>query len=228
VPNVHHTLPSGTVVGVSNAGNSLSRRLVVMCQPFEFGGAFDPDPLTTGAFDVRLLTVDLVIPDSDRATDERPAVTSEQHAALIVEYMQEVVRTAKTLSGFDYEHIGVIGWGTGCITATELGETHPAIIDKMVLVQPGAALRASELAEILPGQPAGLDGRIGRALKERTIEPAPALITTPRDDSANRAPTATQLPHDATLRITEPDRDPLGVLVAHWPTVLSHVESRGE
>ena len=139
MPNVHHTLPSGTVVGVSNAGNSLSRRLVVMCQPFEFGGAFDPDPLTTGAFDVRLLTVDLVIPDSDRATDERPAVTSEQHAALIVEYMQEVVRTAKTLSGFDYEHIGVIGWGTGCITATELGETHPAIIDKMVLVQPLAA-----------------------------------------------------------------------------------------
>jgi len=190
-----------------------------MCQPFEFGGAFDPDPLTTAAFDLRLLTVDPVIPDDETVTGDTPAVTSAQHAALIVEYLQEVLRTAKNLSNFDYGRVGVVGWGTGCITATELAETHPSIIDRIALVQADRTTHATELADALPAEPTGLEGRIERALDERAIEPAPTLVSAPGVAEPDR------LPREATLRVTERGGKPLDVLVAHWPAVLSHIES---
>lgn len=213
------------MVGVSSAGKPLSRRLVVMCQPFDFGGAFDPDSLTTAAYDLRLLTIDPVIPDAHGTRDSTSTVTATEHAGLILEYMQDVLNTARQISGPDYERIGVIGWGTGAITVTELLATKPAIVDRVALIQPGTSVDPG-------GRPGsddaavGLQGRVERGLQERHLITAPPLSAT--QTRRIEIGQVAQLPDDAVLHINQPTSAPLEALTTNWSAILEHVERRGE
>ena len=225
MPHVHHTLTSGAVVGVSSAGKPFSRRLVVLCQPFEFGGAFDPQPLTTNSFDLHIFVIDPVRPDAEVTTDEL-AFTPEMHANLILEYMQYVLHTARAVTGVDYGHIGVIGWGTGCKTAASLIEQGSTLIDRAALVQPNMPLSEEILQAATANHATGMRGRVQRAIEERDSRTAPALI----DDAtaaihANPSSETFALPETLTIDVSDAT-SPLHVLTSNWASILQHVEQR--
>lgn len=250
MPDLHVTLPSGVTVGVSHAGKSFARRIVLMCNPADLGGVVDPDPLITAERDVRLLTVDPVTLDEQDETHIGP----EQHAELIAEYVHYVRRTAHQLGEFEYGPIGVVGWGTGALTAIALASAEPNLIDRLALVQPG--FRIGPLSHPEPVDPyteshaTGLDGRIQRALHERELPESPELTDEHATsvyarwlDTLHRFPPG-QLYHlhtDATNAppINEPfpaeltdyearTDGALDTLTHHWRSVVTHVCGRDE
>lgn len=176
MPHVRYTLPSGNVVGVSSAGKPLSRRLVVMCQPFDFGGAFDPDPLTTAAYDLRLLTIDPVIPDAHGTRDSTSTVTPAEHAGLILEYMQDVLNTARQISGLDYERIGVGGRPGSDDAAVGLqGRVERGLQERHLITAPPLSATQTRRTEI--GQVAQLPDDAVLHINQPTSAPLEALTT---------------------------------------------------
>jgi len=180
--NLRATLPSGIEVGVSAFGDPMADRLVVICHPTPGASEFDPDPVRTERWGLRLVGVDRPGYGStvDPGSTDRPSLAA--HVDAVAAFIEADERNADRISNADLEHCGVIGWGAGAVVAAALAVRHPALVDRLVLVsplQPRSAERAAGravsradgvaalgLAEDDPAfdRHLGLDRRLGRML----------------------------------------------------------------
>lgn len=132
-----HRLDDGRGVGVTGYGDPDATRLVVFCHPSPGSGAFDPDPTVTASIGVRLLTLDRPgYGASDPMSDaERPM---DAWIADVDQYLRFIETSAREKSEIDFGAVGIIGWGAGAMYASALAGRHPALVERLVLVEPTA------------------------------------------------------------------------------------------
>ncbi|RKR73294.1 alpha/beta fold hydrolase [Frondihabitans australicus] len=152
-------LSSGRGVAFSASGDALARRLVVFCLPTGMAGAFDPDPLITDTWGVRLITLDRPGYGSSAVLPLGEAPSIDGRTDDVAEYIQTAETVADEVSKADFGKIGVIGWGAGAEFAAALAARHPELVDRLALVAPraphhaGRDERHSGLVEALRARP---------------------------------------------------------------------------
>lgn len=127
-------LPSGREVGVTAFGDPMADRLVVICHPTPGASDFDPDPVLTERWGLRLVGVDR--PGYGSTVPAPGGTTLGAHVDDVADFIEADERNADRISNADLEHCGVIGWGAGAIVAAALVARHPGLVDRLVLVSP--------------------------------------------------------------------------------------------
>ncbi len=129
-------LPSGRAVGFSAFGDALARRLVLLCLPTGLAGAFDPDPLVTEPWGVRMIVIDRPGYGPSAVLPDGAAQSVEERADDLAEYVEWSETLADEVSKADFGRIGVIGWGSGAVFAAAVAARHPDLVDRLALVGP--------------------------------------------------------------------------------------------
>ncbi len=123
-------------MGITGLGDPLSRRLVVICHAAPGAGAFDPDPLVTNEWGVRI-----VAPDRPGYGSSDPLDPGDDPVATWVADMSDYLSWVGLNAGSASIHstsFGVIGWGAGSLFAVAFAAWHPELVDRLVLVEPPA------------------------------------------------------------------------------------------
>jgi pimeloyl-ACP methyl ester carboxylesterase len=132
--NQQFTLPSGRALGLTAAGDPLSRRLVVVCHPAPGAGGFDPDPLVTAASGVQLVMIDRPGYGSSAPLPRDEDPTTEQFADDLAYFLRQSERVSRNAKTADFGSVGVIGWGAGGAAALSLAARYPELIDRLAIV----------------------------------------------------------------------------------------------
>lgn len=130
------TLPSGRQVGVSAFGDPMADRLVVICHPTPGASGFDPDPVLTDRWGLRLIGLDRPGYGSTPPSAPDDGTTLAARVDDVAAFVEADERNADRISNADLERCGVIGWGAGAIVAAALAVRHPDLVDRLVLVSP--------------------------------------------------------------------------------------------
>lgn len=137
-------LESGRGISLSSSGDSLSRRMVFLFLPTGAAGSFDPDPIVTDSWGVRLMVIDrpgyassAPLPDGETPGVEGPADD-------VAEYVRRSEASAEKVSKADFGSVGVVGWGTGAPFALAFAARHPDLVD-LVAIAGAPAPRRSKL-----------------------------------------------------------------------------------
>ncbi|GAA2748532.1 alpha/beta fold hydrolase [Amnibacterium kyonggiense] len=130
------TLPSGSQVGVSAFGDPMADRLVIICHPTPGASGFDPDPVLTERWGLRLVGLDRPGYGSTPPSTPNDGTSLTARADDVAAFVEADERNADRISNADLEHCGVIGWGAGAVVAAALAARHPGLVDRLVLVSP--------------------------------------------------------------------------------------------
>ncbi|WP_396668835.1 alpha/beta fold hydrolase [Microbacterium sp. R86528] len=128
------TLRDGRSLGMSDLGDPVARRLVLLCHPSPGASEFDPDPLVTTQWGVRVIAPERPGYGASDPWRRDADASFARHADDISSYLHGVERQAAMLEGVDYGSIGVVGWGAGGLVALALAAQHPELVDRAVLV----------------------------------------------------------------------------------------------
>lgn len=123
---------TGRVLGMTAFGDPSADRVVIFCHPTP-GASFDPDPLITERWGLRLVGIDRPGYDSSHPVPEAQPWTLATHAADIAEYVHRSERVADRISRASLDRYGVIGWGTGGLVAAAIAASDPKV-DRLALV----------------------------------------------------------------------------------------------
>lgn len=123
---------SGRKLGITGYGDPAADRLVLVCHPTP-GAALDPDPTVTDRWGVHVVTLDRPGYDSSDVLPEQAAVTLEDHAKDVGDFMRRSERVADRISHARLERYGVVGWGTGGFVAAAIAASDP-LVDRLALV----------------------------------------------------------------------------------------------
>jgi pimeloyl-ACP methyl ester carboxylesterase len=191
-------LPSGRRAGLSAFGDPMADRIAIICHPTPGASGFDPDPVLTERWGLRLVGLDRPGYGSSEPSPDRAQGSLLARADDVAAFVDADERIANRISSTDLHHCGAIGWGTGAIVAAATAVRHPELIDRLVLVSPAsptkaraAAGRTLSLADGLTalgvaeddpafGRHLGLDRRLGRML-ESSFEQGGAGLMGDRD-----------------------------------------------
>lgn len=225
--DLHVTLPSGTVLALSNAGTPFAEDLVILCNPREVTGFVDPDPSVTARHPVHLLVADPVVQGSD------VVVTPQQHAAAIAEYVRDARQTGARTGAQDMHRIGVVGWGSGALLAATLVLDHAELFANVALIAPELGEEGSydkQLPEVGDGPSVGtLGDRLARG-----FEPDEDMAEVSSDGADSIAERWARVPVAGAVLVIDPERPAddsttdlewaTGALVGEWDRVLTHVQ----
>lgn len=137
-------LDSGRGLGISAAGDPVSRRLVVFCHPTPGAGGFDPKPTVTSASGAHLLSLDRPGYGASDPLPEADQPRVQQRADDLAEILQKSEASAGR-AGTDFGSVGVVGWSSGGAVALSLAARHPHLVDRLAIVgtaAPSSAARA--------------------------------------------------------------------------------------
>ncbi|MFC4242581.1 alpha/beta fold hydrolase [Gryllotalpicola reticulitermitis] len=112
------------VVGVTAHGDPAARRVVLLCHPTPGASDFDPDPVVTGAGDVRLVGADRPGYGSTSAAIAEAGVPEAAELAALDEAVQAGAHIA-----------GVVGWGFGGLIALRVAAARPEHVRRVAVVQ---------------------------------------------------------------------------------------------
>jgi pimeloyl-ACP methyl ester carboxylesterase len=181
----HHAFATadGRQVGVTAAGDPISRRLLILCPPTPGAGMFDPDPLATAASGVRLVSLDRPGNGSSDPLPADTAPTIERCADDIAEYLRYSEKLADRLSHTEFGSIAAVGWGTGGLVALSLAARNPSLVDHVVAVATPAprALRRD------------IRSRRRHLLRGGPMLPSVLLATAPDDPAYDRPGAANRI-----------------------------------
>ncbi|AMM21012.1 hypothetical protein AX769_13820 [Frondihabitans sp. PAMC 28766] len=126
-------LESGRSVSFSTTGDSIARRLVFVFLPVGAAGLFDPDPLVTDRWGVRLIEVDRPGYAASALLEPGIVPSVDGVADNIAEYVRNSEASAEKVSKADLGSVGVVGWGSGSAFALAFAARYPDLVDRVAL-----------------------------------------------------------------------------------------------
>ncbi|MEV8268544.1 alpha/beta fold hydrolase [Microbacterium sp. NPDC076911] len=128
------TLRDGRALGLSDLGDPIARRLVLLCHPSPGASEFDPDPLVTTQWGVRVIAPERPGYGASDPWRRDADASFWRHADDVASYLRGVERQAMMLEGVEYGAVGVVGWGAGGLVALALAAQHPELVDQAVVI----------------------------------------------------------------------------------------------